>query len=69
VIHDKTQPIRARETPLYAFPCGLVIRQVHGDTWESLSLDGKHIAYLKANEIEYESSLSTEFLKSRSLKQ
>jgi hypothetical protein len=69
MIHDKTQPIRIREAPLYAFPCGFVVRQVHGDNWESLGLDGKHIAYLKADEVDYESSLAAEFLKSRSIRQ
>ena len=69
MIHDKTQPIRLREAPLYAFPCGVVIRQVLGPNWEWVGLDGKHIAYVKTEEVEYESSLGAEYLKSRSIRQ
>ena len=69
IVFDKTQPMRDRDAPLYAFSIGHVFRQVRGETWERLDMDGKHVGYVKAEEVDYESSLSAEFLKSRSIKQ
>jgi hypothetical protein len=69
ILFDKTQPMRDRDLPLYAFSIGHISRQVRGDTWERLDADGKHVEYVRAEEVDYESSLAAEFLKSRSIRQ
>lgn len=51
----------------YVFPSGLAVRHVLGANWESIDLLGKHIEYIKAEDIVYESSLAAENLKSRSI--
>lgn len=51
------------------FPNGFAVRQVLGDNWESVDLLGKHVEYIKAEDIVYESSIAAEHLKSRSIKQ
>lgn len=66
---DKTQPIRDRDTPRYNYAPGLFVRQVLGDSWEVVDMDGKHRKYLRAEDIEYESTIGAEMLKARSIKQ
>lgn len=65
---DATQPIR-RDSPAYVFPNGFAVRQVLGENWQSVDLLGRHIEYIKAEDVVYESSLVAEYLKSRSIKQ
>lgn len=66
---DKTQPMRDRDLPLYAFGIERIFRQVRGDTWERLDANGKHVEYVKAEAVDYETSLAAEYLKARSFKQ
>lgn len=69
MLYDVTQPIRQRSTPRYTLPDGRIVRCVLAMNWEVITLDGKHVEYFKATEITYESSLTAEYLKSRSFKQ
>lgn len=66
---DKTQPIRDRDAPRYDYVPGQFLRQIIGDSWEVVDIDGKHLRYLVAESIEYESSIGAEMLKQRSYRQ
>lgn len=54
--------------PSYVFPSGFAVRHVLGANWESVDLLGKHVEYIKAEDVVYESSLPAEYVKSRSVK-
>ncbi len=57
ILFDKTQPIRDRDTPWYNYAPGLFIRQVLGESWEVVDMDGKHKFYMRAEAVEYESTI------------
>jgi hypothetical protein len=38
----------------YVLPNGLQLRHVLGSTWELLSIDGKHVHYLVAEDVDYD---------------
>lgn len=63
---DASQPPRG---VAHVFPCGFAVRHVLGANWESIDLLGKHVEYVKAEDVVYESSIAAEYLKSRSVKQ
>ena len=50
------------------FPGGLIVRHVRGTTFESVDLSGRHMAYVKAEHVEYEPTIVGEILKLRSTK-
>lgn len=51
--------------PCYPFAMDAVVRHVLDSTWEALDLNGKHVQYLKAEAVDYESSLGAQYAKSR----
>lgn len=66
VLYDRTQPIRDWSlSKQYTFDNGLIVRQLLGDNWQAVSMGGKHLAYMKAEDIVYADTLAAEFMKQR----
>lgn len=51
--------------PHLHFGGGVVMRHVRGDTYERITLDGRHLQYLVAENIEYAPTLQQQFLNTR----
>lgn len=70
MIHfDRSQPTQDVTTPRYDYAPGLFIRQVLGNSWEVINVDGQHLRYLVAQSIDYESTIGAEILKARGNRQ
>jgi hypothetical protein len=64
---DKTQPVNIN--PRYAFGGGVILRHITGDSWEQVDFGGTHIAYVKAESVDYAPTLAEQFIKGRSYRQ
>jgi hypothetical protein len=48
------------------FPGGVMLRHVAGDTYESVTIDGKHLQYFKAEAVDYAATLAEQQIMNRS---
>lgn len=69
ILFDKTQPVRDRSAPRLNFGRGVYMQHVMGTTYARVTQGGSHVAFVEAENIAYESTLTAEYLKSRSFKQ
>lgn len=67
ILFDKTQPVRNRNAPRLDFGRGVYFQHVMGTTYARVTQGGDHVAFAEAEPIEYESTLTAEYLKSRSI--
>lgn len=51
--------------PLLDFGGGRILRHIVDDTYEWVTLDGKHVFYMTASHVEYESTIQGQILKTR----
>lgn len=61
--------VLVNKSPRLDFGRGVYMRHVLGDVYERITQGGTHVEFVTNATIEYEPSLATEFLKSRSVKQ
>jgi hypothetical protein len=69
IVFDKTQPVRDRSAPRLDFGGGVYAQHVMGTTYAWVTQGGTHLAFVEAQHVEYESTLTAEYLKARSFAQ